>query len=225
MAKNTGGKNGLPAEVGASRKVLLLALLVGLAAGVMTAVLLLAVPEGPGGARVETTGRALVGGPFTLTDATGKRVTEKDFAGRPLLVYFGFTNCPDVCPAGLQVIAAALDRLGPEAKKMTPVFITVDPERDTPDVLGKYVKSFHPDIVALSGSVDDIAAVTKAYRVYAKKVPDEADPTRYNVDHSAFMYLMDAGGAFVKHFPHSVDAGVLASEIHNAIEATKLPGT
>jgi protein SCO1/2 len=225
MAKNTGGKNGLPAEVGASRKVLLLALLVGLAAGVMTAVLLLAVPEGPGGARVETTGRALVGGPFTLTDATGKRVTEKDFAGRPLLVYFGFTNCPDVCPAGLQVIAAALDRLGPEAKKMTPVFITVDPERDTPDVLGKYVKSFHPDIVALSGSVDDIAAVTKAYRVYAKKVPDEADPTRYNVDHSAFMYLMDANGAFVKHFPHSVDAAVLASEIHNAIEATKLPGT
>jgi protein SCO1/2 len=227
MAKNTGDGKPAVGATGASRKTLLLALLIGLAAGVMTAVLLLVVPGGaPDGSRVVTTGKAAIGGPFSLLDASGKRVTDKDFAGRPMLVYFGFTNCPDVCPAGLQVIAAALDRLGPDAKKAATLFITVDPERDTPDVLGKYVKSFHPEIVALSGSADDIAGATKAYRVYAKKVPDESDPSRYNVDHSSFMYLMDANGEFVKHFPHSADAEVLASELAKAIAAApSQPGT
>ena len=181
---------------GASRKTLLLALIVGLAAGVMTAVFLLAVPNPPGTGQIATTGKALIGGPFTLTDATGKRVTDKDFAGKPMLVYFGFTNCPDVCPAGLQVIAAALDRLGDKAKSVTPLFITVDPERDTPELLGKYVASFHSGIVGLSGSPEDIAAVTKAYRVYAKKAPDAERPGEYNVDHSSFMYLMNANGEF-----------------------------
>jgi protein SCO1/2 len=199
--------------VGASRRTLLLALLFGLAAGVATAVLLLANPNPAGVGQITTSGKALVGGPFTLTDPSGRRVTEKDFAGKPMLVYFGFTNCPDVCPAGLQVIAAALDRLGDKAKDVTPVFVTVDPERDTPEQLGKYVASFHQGIVGLSGSVDDIAAVTKAYRVYAKKVPDAERPGEYNVDHSSFMYLMDAKGEFVKHFPHSVDAQQLADEI------------
>jgi protein SCO1/2 len=198
---------------GASRKTLLLALVVGLAAGIMTAVFLLAVPGPPGAGSMQTTGKALVGGPFTLTDPTGKRVTEKDFAGRPMLVYFGFTNCPDVCPAGLQVIAAALDRLGEKAKGVTPIFITVDPERDTPEMLGKFVESFHTGIVGLSGSPEDIAAVTKAYRVYAKKAPDAERPGEYNVDHSSFMYLMNADGEFVKHFPHSVDANTLADEV------------
>ncbi|HEX2840935.1 SCO family protein [Hyphomicrobium sp.] len=208
MTKNANG----PSAGSASRKTLLLALLVGLAAGVLTAVLLVAVP-GPGAVKTETAGKALIGGPFSLLDPSGKRVTDKDFAGRPMLVYFGFTHCPDVCPAGLQVIAAALDRMGDMAKGITPIFITVDPERDTPEVLGKYVKSFHPEIVGLSGSPDDIAAVTKAYRVYAKKVPDEERPGEYNVDHSSFMYLMNGRGEFVKHFPHSVDAEKLAQEL------------
>lgn len=211
----------------ASRKALLLALLIGLAAGVLTAVVMLAVPGSPDGPRVESSGKALIGGPFSLLDATGKRVTEKEFAGRPMLVYFGFTNCPDVCPAGLQVIAAALDRLGPDtAGKVAPLFITVDPERDTPEVLGQYVKSFHPNIIALSGTVDDILGVTKVYRVYVKKVPDEADPTQYSVDHSSFMYLMDGNGGFVRHFPHSVDAAVLADELSKAVAAeAKTPAT
>lgn len=197
----------------ASRKTLLLALIVGLAAGVMTAVFLLANPNSSGVGQTETTGKALIGGPFALTDQTGKRVTEKDFAGRPMLVYFGFTNCPDVCPAGLQVIAAALDRLGHKAKGVSPIFITVDPERDTPELLGKYVASFHSGIVALSGSPEDVAVATKAYRVYAKKAPDAERPGEYNVDHSSFMYLMNANGEFVKHFPHSVDANQLADEV------------
>jgi protein SCO1/2 len=197
----------------ASRTTLILALLVGLAAGIVSAVLLFVIPSHTGGPAQTSTGRALIGGPFSLVDPTGKRVTDKDFAGRPMLVYFGFTNCPDVCPAGLQVIAAALDRLGDKAKGQTPIFITVDPERDTPEALGKYVASFHKGIIALSGSPEDIAAVTKAYRVYATKVPDDSRPGEYSVDHSSFMYLMSSSGEFVKHFPHNVDAGELASEI------------
>lgn len=212
MSKDTGR----PKIAGASRRTLLLALLLGLAGGVMTAVLLAALPSSPPTA--QTTGKALVGGPFTLTDGSGKRVTEKDYAGRPLLVYFGFTHCPDVCPAGLQVIAAALDKLGDKAKGMTAVFITVDPERDTPEVIGKYVASFHRDIVGLSGTPEEIAAVNKAYRVYAKKVPDEQNPGEYSVDHSSFMYLMDGKGEYVRHFPHSVDATDLADALSKAID-------
>jgi protein SCO1/2 len=172
----------------------LLALLIGLAAGVMTAVLMVTLPGRTGTPAVETTGRALIGGPFSLLDPTGKRVTEKDFAGRPMLVFFGFTHCPDVCPAGLQVIAAALDKLGDKAKGVTPIFITVDPERDTPEVVGKYVASFDKEIVGLSGSPADIAAVTKAYRVYVNKVPDESTPGEYSVDHSGQSYVIDPQG-------------------------------
>ncbi|MCC7252786.1 SCO family protein [Hyphomicrobium sp.] len=213
-------KNTTPTKfAGASRGTLLLALLIGLAAGIMTAVLLATLPSGPA-PTMQTTGKALVGGPFSLLDASGKRVTEKDFAGRPLLVYFGFTNCPDVCPAGLQVIAAALDRLGDKAGDVGVVFITVDPERDTPELVGKYAASFHKHILGLSGSSDDIAAVTKAYRVYAKKVPDEERPGDYSVDHSTFMYLMDGNGEYTRHFPHSVDAAELAGALTQAIEGS-----
>lgn len=201
---------------GASRGTLLLALLIGLAAGVLSAVLLATLPSGA--PTMPATGKALIGGPFSLLDPTGKRVTEKDFAGKPMLVYFGFTRCPDVCPAGLQVIAAALDRLGEKAKEVTPIFVTVDPERDTPEAIGKYVASFHKGIVGLSGTPADIAAVTKAYRVYAKKVPDETNPAEYNMDHSSFMYLMDRNGDYVRHFPHNVDAKDLAEALGNAIE-------
>src|SRR6187200_3462404 len=93
---------------------------------------------------VRSVGQALVGGPFTLTDHTGKRVTDQDFRGRILLVFFGFTYCPDVCPSALQVVAAAIDKLGPKGQSVTPVLITIDPERDTPAQLAAYVKSFHP---------------------------------------------------------------------------------
>lgn len=212
MSKQTTGQK----FAGASRRTLFLALLLGLAAGVMSAVLLATLPSGLPTA--QTTGKALVGGPFSLVDASGKRVTEKDFAGRPLLVYFGFTHCPDVCPAGLQVIAAALDKLGDKAGGLSAVFITVDPERDPPELIGRYVASFHKDIVGLSGTPDDIAAVTRAYRVYTRKVPDERSPGDYSMDHSSFMYLMDANGEYMRHFPHSVDAGELADALSKAID-------
>lgn len=213
MAEKTRNKT----TAGASRRTLLLALLLGLAAGVMTAVVLLADFGEIGGSQNAATGKALIGGPFTLVNGQGERVTEKTFAGKPMLVFFGFTNCPDVCPSGLQVIAAAIDQLGDKAKGLTPIFITVDPARDTPEVTAKYVTSFHPAIVGLSGSEQDVAGAIKAYRVYAKKVEDGATADHYNVDHSAFLYLMDANGEFVKHFSHSVDADTLATELSKAL--------
>lgn len=217
MTRNAGDPRPA-APAGASRKTLLLALVIGLAAGVLSAVVLVALPDRLAPPATETTGKALIGGPFSLVDGTGRRITNKDFAGRPMLVYFGFTHCPDVCPAGLQVIAAALDRMGDKAKDVHTLFITVDPERDTPELIGKYVASFHSRIVGLSGTPDEIAAVTKAYRVYAKKVPDETAPGEYSVDHSSFMYLMNGRGEFVRHFPHSVDAAVLAAELTKAVD-------
>jgi protein SCO1 len=217
MAVKSGKKNG--AETASSpRKLVLLALLVGLAAGIMTAVLLAIVPEPA--TQQQTTGKAAIGGPFALKDGAGKVVTEKDFAGKPMLVFFGFTHCPDVCPAGLQVIAAALDGLGGKVDRMTPVFITVDPERDTPEIVDKYVKSFHKAIVGLSGTPEEVGVAVKAYRVYARKVPDAANPGEYNVDHSPFIYLMDGKGEFVKHFSHGADAAVLTAEVARVIDAT-----
>jgi cytochrome oxidase Cu insertion factor (SCO1/SenC/PrrC family) len=154
-------------------------------------------------------GQALVGGPFSLVDQSGRRVTEKDFLGRPMLVFFGFTFCPDICPSGLQVMAAALDRLGPKGERVVPVFITIDPERDTPAQLQSYLASFHPRLVGLSGTAEEIAAVAKAYRVYFKKVKDEKSSADYTMDHSTIMYLMDAKGRFVAHFSHATSADKL----------------
>src|SRR6185312_12588134 len=119
----------------------------------------------PPSADVTTTGKALIGGPFTLVGKDGKPVTDQDFRGKYMLVFFGFTHCPDICPAELQMVAEALDRLGDKANEVIPIFISVDPERDTPEVLAAYVKSFGPKFVGLTGSPDQIAAATKAYRV------------------------------------------------------------
>ncbi len=216
--------NDAPAAAsGASRKALLLAVLIGLAAGILTAVVIAIIPQGSTSPTVQSTGRAAIGGPFSLVDGSGKTVTEKDFAGKPMLVFFGFTHCPDVCPAGLQVLAAALDRLGDKAQGVTPVFITVDPERDTPELVGKYVKSFHPNIVGLSGTPEQVAETVKAYRVYARKQPTEGSAADYSIDHSSFFYLMDANGAYVKHFPHSVDATRLADDVAAQIQSSAQP--
>ena len=163
--------------------------------------------------RASSVGHALVGGPFTLTDQSGKGVTDKDFRGRYLLVFFGFTNCPDVCPSALQVMAAALDKLGPKGQKVTPLFITVDPERDTPAQLATYVKSFHPRLVGLTGTPAEIEAVTKAYRVYVKKVPDPKSSAGYSFDHSAIIYLMGPDGDYLAHFTHASNVDTMAERL------------
>jgi protein SCO1/2 len=192
---------------------LLIALALGLAAGAGAAYVTLNVPAGLEGQTQSSTGRVAIGGPFSLVDTTGQRRTEKDYAGKPMLVFFGFTNCPDVCPSGLQTLTVALDKLGDKANGLTPLFITVDPERDTPQSLAAYIKSFHPRIQGLTGTPDEVNAAVKAYRVYAVKVTDAKDPTRYNIDHSSFFYLMNSRGEYVKHFPHSTDANVLADAL------------
>ena len=145
-------------------------------------------------------GQALVGGPFTLTDHNGRRVTDADFRGKYMLIMFGFTYCPDICPSGLQVMSAALDQLGAKADKIVPVFISVDPERDTPEQLAQYVQSFHPRLVGLTGTAEEIAAAAKAYRVYYKKVADAKSTAGFTYDHSALIYLMGPDGAYVTHF-------------------------
>jgi protein SCO1/2 len=158
-------------------------------------------------------GKAQIGGPFSLIDHTGKRVTEKDFRGRHLLVFFGFTFCPDVCPAGLQVIAAALDRLGPKAERVTPLFITVDPERDTPERLAQYVQSFHPRLVGLTGTPAEIQAAAAAYRVFHKIVKHEKSATEYTMEHTSVIYLMDPAGEFVAHFTHATPVDTIAATL------------
>ena len=186
----------------------ILALLIGGAA-------LTRVPEN---GTVLTTGKALVGGPFKLTDQHGRTVSDSDFRGKYMLVAFGYTFCPDVCPAELQVITAALDDLGPLADRVQPVFITIDPERDTVPQLALYAGNFHPRLVLLTGTSAEIADVAKAYRVYYAKAEGSASTSRdYLMDHSSIIYLMGPDGQFVRHFTYTTDAAALAQQLRQAI--------
>jgi cytochrome oxidase Cu insertion factor (SCO1/SenC/PrrC family) len=162
---------------------------------------------------VKSVGTALVGGPFTLVDHTGKRVTDQDFRGKFMLVMFGFTFCPDVCPTELQLISAALDKLGPKADRVVPLFISIDPERDTPAQLALYVKSFHPRLVGLTGTPAELEAATKAYRVYVRKVPDPKSTAGYTMDHSALIYVMGTDGAYRTHFTPGISVDALAERL------------
>ncbi|GBD41414.1 hypothetical protein HRbin39_00795 [bacterium HR39] len=162
-----------------------------------------------------------LGGPFELVDASGRTVTDRDFRGRWMLIFFGSTFCPDVCPTTLGTVAVALERLGPLADSVAPVFVSVDPERDTPEVVGEFVRQFDPRIVGLTGTPERIAEVAKRYRVFYRKVePEEyggakGDP--YLIDHSAWLYLFDPAGRFVKAFQHGVEPERLAAEIAAAM--------
>ena len=140
---------------------------------------------------------AAIGGPFRLTDQNGGTVTEQNLKGAPFLVFFGFTHCPEVCPTTLFELSEILRKLGPDGKRVRVVFITIDPERDTPAALKDYLSSFDPRMLALTGDPAEIAALAKAYRVYYKKVPLEQD---YTIDHTAIVYLMDKEGRFVSPF-------------------------
>lgn len=170
-------------------------------------------PEGP-----ITSGTALVGGPFSLTDQDGKRVTDQDFRGRYMLIFFGYTYCPDVCPSELQVMSAALDQLGSEADKIQPIFVTIDPARDTPETLKVYVSNFHPRLIGLTGSEAEIAAVANAYRVYYAKAKGSENKPDYLMDHGTILYLMGPDGKFVKHFTYGTEARGLAEALSQAIK-------
>jgi len=139
-----------------------------------------------------------IGGSFKLVDQNSKPITDQDMKGHPFLVFFGFTHCPDVCPTTLFDVSEVFRSLGPQAKDVRALFITVDPERDTPVVLKDYLSSFDPRIVGATGDDAAIAAAEKAYRVYAKKVP--LDGGSYTMDHTAIVYLMNKDGRFVTPF-------------------------
>src|SRR5580704_5328718 len=133
---------------------------------------------------------SFVGGSFTLEDGSGKQVTDRDFRGKYMLVYFGYTFCPDVCPTTLSEVADALDRLGAKAESLQPIFITVDPARDTPAVMKQYAADFTPRLIGLTGSEEQIAKVAQAYRVYYAKHRMGPGPNDYAMDHSSVLYLM-----------------------------------
>ena len=141
---------------------------------------------------------AAVGGPFKLIDQNGKAVSDQDLKGHPFLVFFGFTHCPDVCPTTLFDVSEMLRALGPDADRTRALFITVDPERDTPAVMKDYLSSFDPHLKGLTGNPDAVAKMLTAYRVYSKKVPGKDGD--YTMDHSAMVYLMDRNGHFVAPF-------------------------
>jgi protein SCO1 len=139
-----------------------------------------------------------VGGSFRLTDHTGGPITDQDLKGRPFLVFFGFTHCPDVCPTTLFEVSEILRSLGSDGERVRALFVTVDPERDTPEKLKDYLSSFDPRVIGVTGDDASIKAMEKAYRVYAKKVP--LDAGGYTMDHTAIVYLMDKDGRFVAPF-------------------------
>ena len=142
---------------------------------------------------------ASVGGPFELVDHTGQTVTEESFDDRYLLVYFGYAYCPDICPTELLIMGQAVDELGALGDEVQPLFVTVDPARDTVEYLAEYVPSFHPRMVGLTGSDEQIHAAAKAYRVYYRLNEPDEDGT-YLVDHTSYIYFMDPDGDYLTHF-------------------------
>jgi cytochrome oxidase Cu insertion factor (SCO1/SenC/PrrC family) len=144
-------------------------------------------------------GRGSVGGPFTLTDQTGKPRSDTEFRGKLMIVYFGYTYCPDVCPADLMAITQALDALGPAAAEVQPVFITIDPERDT-KALAAYVAAFHRSLIGLTGSPDEIREVANSYKAFYARVPDPRGGD-YSIDHTGVIYLMGRNGEYLGFMP------------------------
>lgn len=184
-------------------------LLIGLAALIAAlAIMLLAQHKGP----------AAVEAKFSLTDQDGKKVTQADFRGKSMLVFFGFTNCPDVCPLTLQKIAEALAE-APELKgRLVPIFISVDPERDTPETMKTYAGYFSPEIRALTGTPEEIRATLAAFKVYARKVEQPGSALGYSMDHSSFIYLYGPDGAFVTAFDPAMETDKLAAALKQNVK-------
>jgi len=157
-------------------------------------------------------GKALIGGPFSMVNHHGERVTEKDFAGKFMLTYFGYTFCPDFCPLGLSTITEALELLDEDqAGQVTPVFFSVDPARDTVEQLADYATHFHPRLIALTGTDEEVKAAAQAYRIYYA-IPSKEDEN-YAVDHSTFIYLMGPDGTYRTHFNHNASPEEIAEQL------------
>lgn len=195
----------------------LIVIIIGLSIGAFSALLLF-------GGKVDwfksdqISGKALVGGPFKLINHLGEPVTEKNFYGKYTLVFFGYTYCPDVCPSELQVMSAALDRLKSKADDIVPIFITIDPERDTAKQMADYVSHFHSKFVGLTGSPEAIQAAARAYRVYYSKSKDSESNSDYLMDHSSIVYLMDRKGEYKTHFSFGTPPEKMAEKISSIIK-------
>jgi protein SCO1/2 len=170
-----------------------------------------------------TTSSVTIGGPFSLTAPDGTTVTDQTYRGKWLLVYFGYTFCPNTCPTTLMEIASALERLGPDAAKVRPIFITVDPKRDTPDVMAKYTQSFDSRIVGLTGTPAQIAAVAHEYGVYYVAHQSGEAANDYLIDHSTYLYVMDPQGQFVQAFDADTPADRVADDLLHLMKPEKKP--
>lgn len=163
---------------------------------------------------VKVTGEATIGGDFILTNKDGKSFNSNSLKGKHVLMYFGFTHCPHICPADVAHISRATELLNTD--KIVPVFITVDPERDTPEQLTSYFSSFHKDFIALTGESDTLKKVQADYKIYSKKVEDD-EVDGYNMDHSAYTYLMGPDGKYITHFNHNTSGDKMAEEVKKII--------
>lgn len=193
--------------------------------GALIALWLYALEQQPKKVKIEGAGQALIGGPFTLTDNKGNQKSNHDFQGRYMLIYFGYSYCPDVCPTDLQKLSTALEMVKERAGKLQPIFITIDPERDTPEQLDNYVSNFHPKLIGLTGSPDAIEKVKKAYKVYGIKIDENGKPTKspknddYLMDHSPQTFLMGPDGKFIRYFRYSTSAETIAKTLKKIIPA------
>jgi len=169
-------------------------------------------------AELIATSSPAVGGPFALMATDGKTVTDQTYRGKWLFIYFGYTFCPDACPTALTNMSAALDKLGPEAANLQPLFITVDPRRDTREAMADYMKSFDSRIVGLTGTEQQIASVAHAYRVYY--APQKTGGDDYLVDHSAAIYLMNPAGKFVRVFAGDLSGDRMADQLRKLMNQT-----
>lgn len=155
----------------------------------------------------QSVGKASIGGPFQLTDHTGKTVTDKDYRGKYMLIYFGYTFCPDVCPTSLGIMGDALDMLNPkQLDQIVPIFVSVDPDRDTPEVLADYVPNFHDKIIGMTGTHEQVKAAARAYKAFYAKVNEDDPDGNYLMDHSSITYLMGPDGQYAKIFSHATPA-------------------
>ncbi len=164
-------------------------------------------------APTRVTGVPNIGGPFELINQDGQQVTDADFAGQKTLIYFGFTYCPDVCPTALQVMSVALEDLGEDAAAFTPIFVTVDPERDDPETMAAYVGHFGDNFIGLTGTPEQIEAAAKAYKVYYRKVEDASSSAGYTMDHSSVVYLMSEDNTFLANFTHETRPDRMAARL------------
>jgi cytochrome oxidase Cu insertion factor (SCO1/SenC/PrrC family) len=197
---------------------LMLVVISAFAAGAFGAAMMYAT-GGFSGATTMRVGRPEIGGPFTLVNQDGKTVTDRDFLGKYTLVFFGYTYCPDVCPAGLQTITAALDKLGPLGDRLVPIFISVDPARDTVSQMATYVKNFHPRLVGLTGTEEQVRAAARAYRVYYAKADNGAAADAYTINHTAYAYLMGPDGHYITYFRYGISPEELTEALRKQLSS------